>query len=158
MSSSPFSIPFAINIKASLQKCLLIVIPHLVIGAIVLMAPPLNLYIKGTAILLVLLSFVYYFRLHIKADLKQSVSAIRQDSAENWGLQLHSSENQDYISVALLASSFASNVLIILNFSDTSKGSLAKGAYRVLITPDSVSEDEYRRLKVRLKTINNFGL
>ncbi len=154
MSSSPFNTPFVLNIKPSFQKWLFLIIPHALVGFVILLAPPLDYTEKGVAIALVVASFVYYYRLHIRTDLNKSVKAVRLDSAKNWGVKLQFfKKSQDYTNVILLGSSFYSNFLIILNFSDLSQNSVVKATYSVLITPDSLSKDEFRRLKVRLKTL-----
>ena len=156
MSSNPFSTPFALAIKPSFQKWLFLIAPHLIILILILFASSLSWYLKGSGIILVVFSFVYYYRLYIKANLHRSVISIRQDSAKNWGILLQLSAvsgSKEYINVSLMPASFYSNFLIILIFSDLSQRSMVKARYSVFITPDSVSEDEFRRLKVRLKTI-----
>ena len=113
MSSSPFNTPFVITIKPSFQKWLFLLVPHALLGFIILLAVPLDYTVKGIAITLVLVSFVYYYRLHFRADLNKSVMAVRQDSAKNWGIKLRLPKGQDYTNVVLLDSSFSIDSVIL---------------------------------------------
>jgi len=81
--------------------------------------------------------------LHYFRNLNNSVISIQIDSADNWYLTTAKNTN---LSASLLPTSFNSNILIILNYID-----INNQKYSVLITPDSLSNDEFRRLQVRLK-------
>ncbi len=89
-------------------------------------------------------SAYYFLHLHIWLDSKKSVKTIYQDSRYNWFL-MDSTDVEK--SVSLLPESFNSNYLIILNFDDNKNSK-----YSVIVTPDSVPRDEFRQLKVNLRT------
>ncbi|GAA0403449.1 hypothetical protein GCM10009133_10160 [Cocleimonas flava] len=67
-----------------------------------------------------------------------------QDSRNNWFIKNALEEEK---TVDLQAESFVSNYLLILNFADNKKKS-----YTVIVTPDSVSKDLFRQLRVVLRT------
>lgn len=68
---------------------------------------------------------------------------IFQDSRKNWLIKTLTTDKQE---VQLLSTSFISKLLIIMNVIDTEKNK-----YTILITPDSLSSTEFRRVFVRLK-------
>jgi len=70
---------------------------------------------------------------------------IFQDSAKNWFIKTMEYDKQE---VQLLGTSFISKALIIINLSDSNKEK-----YTILITPDSLSNSEFRRVTVRIKMI-----
>lgn len=69
---------------------------------------------------------------------------MHKDSNDSWSLTLRENEK---VNVSISATSFSSNLLIILNFKDE-----FEKQYTSLITPDSVTHDEFRKLKVYIKT------
>ena len=147
MSSNPFNNAIAVKIVPSLQKWLLVLVPHLWVMGLVLWVDVFTLMMRLIILGLVLLSGVYYGRLHLRQGLKKSVLMIQQDSAKNWQITIKGDEQK---SVTLLPSSFISQALMVLNY----RG-LDNKSYPVLITPDSVSNNDFRRLRVRLKLTNN---
>jgi len=68
---------------------------------------------------------------------------IFQDSSKNWLIETN---QQAQKTVLLSGSSFISKKLILLNFIDTENKK-----YYTLITPDSLSESNFRHLFVRIK-------
>jgi len=92
---------------------------------------------------LIFLSTLYYVRLHIHQVLKKSVRVIYQDSSKNWFIETTNIEKKE---VKLSNTSFFSWSLILINFLDFNNKK-----YTVLITPDSLLNEEYRRLIVRLR-------
>lgn len=143
MSVNPFSKPLMLEIKPSLQKSLLLIIPHILTLLIVISVKPFPVSFRFILATLVLLSTVYFFRLHFFKSLKNSVNSISQDSAKNWLIFIKDNEQKE---VELLGSSFVSNMLIIINYID-----INYNKYNVIIAPDSLSSDEFRRLIVRIK-------
>lgn len=143
MSLNPFNAPLALTIKPSLQKWLLIIVPHFIAFVIVLTFSVFTFTLKAGLTFLILFSFVYYFRLHLQQSLKKSVYLIHQDSAKNWFVITKDTERKE---VTLSGSSFVSKLLIIINYND-----INNNQYGVIVTPDSLSIDDFRQLIVRIK-------
>ena len=151
MSSNPFNKPLVLITKRTTQKLLLIAIPHSLAFVITLTVPYFTLNLRLIILLFIALSFSYFSRLHLFTSLKKSVLSIKQDSAKNWFILNRGSKNNEYKEVVLLPSTFISNILIIQNFSDPSQQGWSKPQYTAIFTPDSISAEEFRRLKVRIK-------
>jgi len=150
MLINPIISPLKLTVKPSLQKWLILSIPHAVGIIIILSVVTSPLWLKISLTLLVILSFIYYLRLHLSQNTKKSVLSLQQDSAKNWFLTLYSNSGEtEPKSVELLSSSFISKALIILNYRDDQRSN-----YSVLITPDSNSSNEFRHLTIRIKLIN----
>jgi len=143
MSSSPFNTPLALKIKSSFLKWLIVLAPHFLILTVVLSLDVFNLSIRFLLIIFIFLSSAYYICLYLQNCLSKSVSMIYQDSAKNWFIKTNHHDNEQ---VHLSGSSFTSNILILINFSDTNNKK-----YHALITSDSLSKAEFRRLIVRIK-------
>lgn len=152
MSSSPFNKPLVLTTKATLQQALLIIIPHFLVIIMTLSISHFTVLVRISIILVVHVSLAYFISLHLLKLFNKSIHSIRQDSARNWSILIANSSNQDYKSVTLLNSSFYSELLIILNFYEKSSKLFDSKRYTVVFTPDSLSSDEFRRLRVRLKT------
>jgi len=138
---------FTIKIKASLSKQLLIVLPHVIVTAILF----IFLDFKGLtkiyylmSLICISISLIYFVRLYLTFSAKKSIYTVNKDSNNNWSLTTRNSEKTN---VSILATSFSSNLLIIFNFQDESEKQ-----YTALITPDSLTQDEFRKLKVYIKT------
>jgi len=72
---------------------------------------------------------------------------IFQDSSKNWLIETKNQTNKKaQKTVLLMPSSFISNKLILLNFIDSKNKK-----YYALITPDSLSQADFRHLFVRVK-------
>ena len=144
MSENPFSKPFILDINSSPLKWALVICPHLlslvVIFAVGVFPPELKIILSIT----VTLSLYYFLRLHIFRSLKNSVLSIQQDSNQNWFIK---ASKQDKTPALLLNSSFISNAFIILNYKD-----MSSNQFSALLTPDSLSKDQFRHLKVRITT------
>ncbi len=156
-----FKSPKTFLIKTSLQKVLLIAIPHLVAFLMMFFAyknMPIGLALL--VFLLIIVSMSYYFELHLLRTRKRSVVEIRQDSVNNWFILCNSYGNSqnDYVSANLLGTSFVSQYLIVINFVAQPNESHQKNKqqYTVLVTPDSLTKDEFRQLKVRLKLMKTW--
>lgn len=142
MSVNPFNQSLSLTIIPSFYKKLLIIIPHFVVMVFVLLVEPIPKYLRLILSILIVISVVYYYRLHILGALKRSVSRIGQDSVKNWVLETYDSRS---INVSLLDSSFVSQYLIVLNYIDRSNNN-----YVVVFTCDSLSISDFRHLVVRL--------
>lgn len=126
----------------------MIFVPHLLAILIVIFLVPVLWLLKLGLATLIVLSLLYFFQLHVYQKLSNSVISIQQDSANNWFVTtLH--DNGQAVQRELLASSFVSPYLIILNFS----GSNSLLPYTALVPPGSLPEKDFRRLRVRLKTM-----
>ncbi len=147
MSLNQFDQAVSINIQSNLIKQLLIVLPHAIAG-VTLVA---FLDLKGVitfffliSLVCVFLSLIYFVRLHLTLNSKKSILKIHFKAQDSWYLTL---KNDIRVKVTILATSFSSNLLIILNFKD-----VTGRQYTALITPDGINPDEFRRLKVLIKT------
>ncbi len=150
MSVNPFNKPLSLSIKPSRLKWAIIIVPHLLALVMVVSFDVFSVIVTIMLVSLIALSATYYSRLHLFRQLKKSVHTIQQDSANNWGLSLYDDgEKSETISAILSASSFISNSLIVLNYRDNTGSQ-----YSVIIPFDSLSSNDFRRLRVRLKLIN----
>ena len=145
MPINPFSTPASYKIKYSFQKLLLIILPHVLSLIMVFWLTSFSMILSIGLIMMIITSVVYYFRLYILLSLKKSIIWFNQDSARNWTITTTANEK---VPVEILPSSFISNLLIILNYID-----INNSHYCVIITPDCLSPDEFRRLKVRLHKV-----
>jgi len=141
MSENSYSRAFSLIVEPTLQKRLLIIIPHYLAIALVLFADQVPNYLCLLITLLVLISGFYYYRLHITKKSKNSVVTLNQDSMKNWFVVTKDKRN---IQVSLLKSSFVSNAFVVLNYADINLTN-----YTVVFTRDSLSISDYRHLIVR---------
>ncbi len=145
MSENPFISPLVLKIKTSAQKKILIIAPHLCLLILVLWMDIFTPSLKLLLIFLIIVSVNYYLRI-----VNNTVTELRQDSKNNW--KISSSEkhkNGGLFSVDLHPSSFVSTWIIILNFIDNNHSN-----HRIIITPDSISINDFRHLTTRLKITN----
>jgi len=150
MPVNPIISPLKLAIKPSMQKWLILVIPHFMGILLLLSVASFPLWLKAILIIFIILSFIYYLRLHLTQSAKNAVLSIQQDSAKNWFITLNSKSGEtEPKSVELLPSSFISKALIVLNYRDDQRSN-----YGVLLTPDSNSINEFRHLTIRIKLIN----
>ena len=141
---SPFTAPLRLVISRSKITLMMIVAPLLFMTAVVIWYSTIH---WALSLLIVLLnaSIAYFFiRLHYWQDLKSSVLEINQDANKQWSLRINS-KNNDWKNVALRSNSFVSTYLIVLNFLGED------GRYSVILPTDSLDEDTFRRLRVRIK-------
>ena len=150
MSLNPLKVPLLIEIKPTLQKVLLIFTPHFLALILVASLDVFSLAVKGILLIFILISTGYYFQLFVMQKSKKSVLSIQQDSANNWFITTHDKDHEAAPkSVILLASSFVNKYLILMNYRD-----INKSYYSAIITPDSISSNDFRRLQVRLRLTN----
>jgi len=143
MSYNPFKAPLALNIRPSRQKYFLIFVPHLTVFIFLLFSDVFTGWLKLIISLLIISSLFYFYQWHLRQSMKQSVQQIFQDTANNWFITTPKYEQKP---VEILPSSYIGHLLIIINFIDTDKNK-----YVALLTSDSLSKDDYRRLIVRIK-------
>jgi hypothetical protein len=150
MPLNQFTSPLYIVSKPSLQKMLLIAIPHLLVLIMVASLDVFAMELKLGLIFVILLSTYYYLRLYYFQTSNKSVIELKQDSAKNWMIStINTMKAQESFSVDLLPTSFISKWLIILNFVDNNRSH-----YKVIFTPDSLSANEFRHLYTRIKLTN----
>lgn len=150
MSVNPFNVSLQLIVKSSLQKWMIVIIPHFVVFVLIVSLDVFSPRLKIILVFLIVISFVYYSCLHLFLIHKKSVTSIKQDSRKNWFITTFDSNNKcELKSVNLLPSSFVSEVIVVLNYQD-----IDLYYYTVIITADSLSTSEYRRLRVRLKLTN----
>lgn len=142
--------PFRVPVNPSLTIILLVVLPHLIAISIVFLLvltsnsiTSLILASSCATIVFILFSLVYFARLHLWQNLKKSVLEIKQDSAQNWTLLTRDRELEQ---LELLNTSFISTFFVVLNF----RG-LKRDVYTALFAVDSLPDQDFRRLRVRIK-------
>lgn len=114
------------------------------LAAVAVTAVPLPIWMQLGTGLLVALSLVLGFRLHIARNTAQAISSALWDEKGIWKLTLASGENLD---ARLLPDSVVTQPLIVLNFKTGSRW-----RSRSLVLPsDAVDSDLLRKLRVRLK-------
>ena len=143
MTHNIFTGPLVLIPKVKMQSWMLVLIPHFLILLFVIVTPVELYIVKISLSLVVILSLYYFLRLYIFKNLNKSIESVSQDSLKNWYIQDIGKHQHP---VQLLPSSFVSKFLIILNYAG-----IDKKKYSVLLTPDSLDEKEFRRLKIRLK-------
>jgi hypothetical protein len=145
MSANAFNKSLRCHLKASKNIGVFIAILHFLIAIIVvLMTASLSIISMLLLIMVIISSYFYYYQWHVARVLKKSIVEIHINSLENWSIFSYTGKR---IKVDLLGSSFSSQSLIILNFC-----SFNSKKYTVLITKNMLNEDEFRHLRVRLKT------
>jgi len=128
---------------------LIVLLPHVLAMLIVLFIVPVSWLIKLSLVSLIVLSGLYFLQLHVFQTLHNSVVRIQQDSAGNWQVTSATRDKNKTVPCELSSSSFISPLLIILNF----KGDHFFPFYTALITPSSLTGQDFRRLRVHLKTM-----
>ena len=147
MTSKDIKQSLSIKIKSSLQKYFIIILPHVIslviISSCVILFDIYVWYLVITCVFIIA-SFIYFFRLHIKLNLSNSVLSLYKDPIGNWSIDLKGRVKHK---IEILGTSFISEFFIILNVKDESKKQ-----YAVILTKDSVNKDDYRKLKVFINT------
>ena len=128
----------------------MVVFPHFLAVLLILFLVPLAGFMLLSLLFLIILSLLYFLSVHIFQKLHHAVIGIQRDSTNNWLITTAKDKNKAFHS-ELLSSSFVSPWLVILNF----KGNHKLNAYTALIPLGSLPEDDFRRLRVILKTMKN---
>ena len=139
-----------IEVKQSLYKHIFVVLPHLIVTVILLIAlakQDLSKVYYLLVLIFILLSITYYVRRYLSLSSKSGIHSVFKNSDDSWKITL---KDDEVLNVSLLSASFVSNILIILNFKD----SLGNKHYSTLFCIDSVSPNEFRKLKVFIRTHN----
>ena len=134
MFSNQFNQSITINVKSSLIKQLLIWFPHAISTTILILFLKLQLLNITYFLLLIIcivISLVYFIRLHLLFSANKSIQNIQKSTNDIWKVTFKNGVEEN---VSLMNTSFVSNLFIILNFNDsTSK------QYSALISSDSVT-------------------
>ncbi|HFC91830.1 MAG TPA: hypothetical protein ENJ51_03370 [Leucothrix mucor] len=145
MPSNAFSTPLKLRFKSSKIMITMIATVHLIVALIlVFMAQSLPIIALLYLLVIIASSTYYFYRWHISRTLNKSILELHINSSGDWSLLTFTKK---YNNVTPLDSSFSSQYLVIINFSMTTIGQ-----YTLLITNDMISKNEFRRLRVRLKT------
>ena len=147
MTLNRFNQTLTIKMKSSLSKQLFIVMPHVIIAVLMCFFMNLTgvtLFYLFISLTCILMSLIYFVRMHLTLNANKSICSIVKNSNGDWNLAL---KNSEVPNVLISTTSFVSNTLIILVCIDG-----FNNHYTALITPDSVNQDVFRRLKVHLKT------
>ena len=141
---SPFTAPLRLDVPASTITLLMIIAPLLFIALTVLFFTPIHWgFLLMMALANAAIGF-YFARLHYWKNLKSSVLEINQDALGQWSV-LSNAKEDDWHLVTLLATSFVSTSLIVLNFQGD------KRRYSVILPAGSLDDDTFRRLRVRIR-------
>lgn len=150
MKDSSFEKPLVISPVDSLSIKLIVFLSHALVAIFVIVLLDISLIATLLLVVLIALSFGYYYRWHISKSLDKSVlSAVHQfhkNKESAW--TIHVLKQKD-LAVELLSSSFVNTRWVILNFKDQSRQ-----YYTLMVPYDAVSSEEHRQLRVRLKVLS----
>jgi hypothetical protein len=145
MSSNAFNKPLNLQFKPSKIIMMMIAIVHLLVAIIVIfMTQSLPLEALFFLLIIIASSYYYFYLWHITRKLHKSILELRINSSGDWSILTSTAKLNNVIP---LDSSFSSQYLIIINFNVSNAGK-----YTLLIAKDMLSKNEFRRLRVRLKT------
>lgn len=163
--ATSFDRPLVIQPQRSRWLTAIIVFSHLAVLVFTLTLLALSILPTFALTALVSLSLIYYYRRHISASLAGSVlqakhlmpSGVHKDTDAvtdsthdlQWHITLQSGK---HLHVRLLPSSFVSNYLVILIFSDQQKK-----RYSLIVAADAVPADQFRQLKIRVRLYSGLG-
>ncbi len=127
----------------------ILICSHLLALVVVLTLLQSGWLVTSVLSVMILFSCFYYYRWHIRRTLNKSVIRAAytprgNPSGQHWRID---AVREADIPVTLLASSFMSTWLVILNFKDRQQY-----RYTLIIPVDAVSRTSYRRLRVILNT------
>ena len=147
MSANSFKTPLSIDIQPSLQKYLIVSMPHIFALILLVFIKNLPLLLLVFLVSAILFSFSYFLRLHCFHSLGRSITSLQLDSMNNWIVRL--TNQQEEKKASLMTSSFVSNRLIILIYKLDNTHYFYNN-YSVIITKDSLSKEKFRILKAKL--------
>lgn len=139
-----FTKPLSLSLKSSASLAFIITVLHLLVASIILMSNSLPLSILLFLIILIFASYFYYYQRYVSLSLKKSIIKIQINADGDWSLV--NSKNK-IIKATIHPSSFTSSYLLILIFH-----SIEINKHTVLITKSMINNNDFRWLKVRLRT------
>ncbi len=141
MQSNPFELPLEFPVKPSRRMILVLYVIHA--GAMIsVLVSGLPIGLQPFPILLVLVSLWHCHRLYIAQDNPASVVAVLLNVRNEWWLKTCMGRD---IRADLQAGAFVHPLVIILFFKAEGEN------FRVVLTPDRINPDDFRRLRVRLR-------
>ena len=155
LDGSSFDRPLLIYPKKSFSITRALLLSHAVGMFVIISFLDIHLLVTLFLIIILIISFSYYFRWHVSKSLEKSVLSathhFQQDKniattaikgGQNWLICL---SKQRELVVEILPSSFVHPLLIILNFKDQKNK-----RYTLLVPFDAISQEEHRQLRVRI--------
>lgn len=147
MHSNQFNETTNIKIKSTLLMKLFVLLPHLVVTVIFLILlylGVLTVYYFIVLAFFIIVSLLYFSNLHFINATSRSITHINKVLGGDWKLTL---KDSIVVKAKMLDTSFSSSLFVILNFQDANNKN-----YTSFITRDCLESDEFRRLKVLIKT------
>ncbi|RVU86282.1 hypothetical protein EOL70_02210 [Leucothrix sargassi] len=146
---SPFSSELRLDVNASRSVAALILVPLCFIAVVIIFLTPVSIVLKLLILALLVLSAAHYLKLHYWQTAKRSVSEFNIDANGQWSVLCEHLPRQanltQWVQVSLDGSTFSSRFLIVLNL-------VGEGQrFTILLPKDSLDQDTFRRLRVRLK-------
>ena len=147
MSSKKYAAPLQLELHAS--KILFTVLLFLHTLAIVaLMILPFSIWLRLLLSVVIALIGMYLIAVHAMRSADKSINKIVWDANDGWLISSRIAENSKMI---LLGDSFIHPLLTVLRFKQQKKNF----ATNVVLLKDNIDENEFRRLRVRLKLSRN---
>ena len=146
LSKNNFTKPLNISLEFSNSIRWGIAILHLLITSVIMLVSN-SLIVTILLLLIVLSSYLYYYQWHVAQSLVKSIVRVKLSAAGEW--LLLNSKNK-LIKATLQPTSFLGKYLLILNCH-----SLERKKYTVLIPKGRIHSNDFRQLKVRLRTKAN---
>jgi len=141
MSSRPFEKLLHLKLRVSRTLAGVLIGLHAAAFSSVTVAIPSNHIVFWLLLLLVVLSFRYYFKKYVLLTHGSSVLSVTQTRQGDWSLRFY---NGDNLEADLCDDSYRHPLLVILNFKTQ------KGGVSVPLFPDALDEDLHRQLRCRL--------
>ena len=108
--------------------------------------PAVSLY-KILIIILIAVSAIYYYQLHIRKQSRRSVEQVSLTTDNQWEVML--ARDQTEHNATLLATSFIHRILIILNFK-----TLSGERYTLIVPSDAIEASLARKLRARIRVFS----
>ena len=143
---SSYDTPLIIQARPSRLLLLILILSHLMTAVLIVSFVNIHIGFQLVILGMIILSFMYYYRLHISRGLNKSVVRMKQSQHSGWSIMTNDDED---LSVKVQGASYSSPWMVILNVSHE-----VKGSYTMIVPFDSVSESLHRQLRVRLKIMS----
>ncbi|MCK5902101.1 MAG: hypothetical protein KAG28_03045 [Cocleimonas sp.] len=138
-----FSTTLYLALKPDKSIIFIITIIHFIVSLVIAMVMDKGGVWLGIIFFSIGISYLYFMRLHVTLSLKKSVSRVSMNTLGEFFIISKTKK----MKVTLLKNSFSSQHLLILNFLSDN------GKHPVLITKSRVGNNNFRALKVRLRTL-----
>lgn len=151
MSSPAFALPHRIEFKPSRILLTLLAVLHLVAAFQVLFVLTLGLVIESSLVTLIGAGFYLVLRQHGYLNRPQDIKTLIWKDKELWVLETGDGQS---LFAELMADSFYSRFLIILNFSYQGNDHGSRRRKSIVLLPDSMGSEQYRNLRARLRLVS----